>query len=95
MSWTETGERVIGDAAKNQGTIMPEETVFDVKRLIGRKFTDSTVQSDKKLLPFELVPKDGKPYIKVAVGDAVKTFASDLGDGPAEDALHRATSARP
>jgi len=78
VSWTETGERLIGDAAKNQATIMPEETVFDVKRLIGRKFTDSTVQSDKKLLPFELVSKDGKPYIRVTVGDeGKKTFAPE------------------
>jgi len=78
VSWTETGERLIGDAAKNQATIMPEETVFDVKRLIGRKFSDSTVQADKKLLPFEIVSKDGKPYISVQVGDeGKKTFAPE------------------
>ena len=78
VSWTETGERLIGDAAKNQATIMPEETVFDVKRLIGRQFTDSTVQSDKKLLPFDLISKDGKPYIEVTVGDeGKKVFAPE------------------
>ena len=38
------GERLVGDAAKNQATINPEKTVFDVKRLIGRKFTDKSVQ---------------------------------------------------
>jgi len=78
VSWTETGERLIGDAAKNQATILPEETVFDVKRLIGRKFTDSTVQADKKLLPFEITSKDGKPYIRVTVGEeGKKTFAPE------------------
>jgi molecular chaperone DnaK (HSP70) len=47
----ETSERLIGEAAKNQASLNPENTVFDAKRLIGRKFTDSTVQSDKSLLP--------------------------------------------
>merc|ERR1719146_166852 len=49
VAWSEEGERLIGDAAKNQATINPENTVFDVKRLIGRKFKDKTVQADKKL----------------------------------------------
>jgi heat shock protein 5 len=40
-------ERLIGEAAKNQGAINPERTVYDVKRLIGRKYTDKTVQHDK------------------------------------------------
>merc|ERR1711916_16954 len=65
VAWSEEGERLIGDAAKNQATINPENTVFDVKRLIGRKFKDKTVQADKKLFPFEIVNKDGKPYIQV------------------------------
>ena len=51
VAWDDAGERLIGDAAKNQATINPENTVFDVKRLIGRKFKDPTVQKDKKLLP--------------------------------------------
>ena len=47
VAWAaENGERLVGDAAKNQATINPENTVFDVKRLIGRKFTDKTVQAD-------------------------------------------------
>merc|ERR1719301_362200 len=65
VAWSEEGERLIGDAAKNQATINPTQTVFDVKRLIGRKYKDKTVQADKKLFPFELVSKDGKPYISV------------------------------
>merc|ERR1719331_683981 len=58
-------ERLVGDAAKNQATINPEKTVFDVKRLIGRKYNDKSVQADKKLVPYEIVSKDEKPYVKV------------------------------
>ncbi len=71
------GERLVGDAAKNQATINPENTVFDVKRLIGRKFKDKTVQSDKKLFPFTLVDKKGKPYIEVTVNGEKKQFAPE------------------
>merc|ERR1712005_38396 len=77
VAWTDEGERLIGDAAKNQATINPENTVFDVKRLIGRKFKDKTVKADKKLFPFELVDKDGKPYVRVDVSGEKKTFAPE------------------
>jgi len=60
-------ERLIGEAAKNQATVNPAQTLFDVKRLIGRRFKDSSVQKDKKLLPFDIVDKDGKPVISVDV----------------------------
>jgi len=59
-------ERLVGDGAKNQATINPEKTIFDVKRLIGRKFSDKSVQADKKLVPFSIVSRDGKPYIDVS-----------------------------
>ncbi len=49
-------ERLIGDAAKNQGARNPKNTVYDVKRLLGRKFSDPEVQLDKKLMQFEVVP---------------------------------------
>jgi len=49
----ESGERLVGDAAKNQATINPENTVFDVKRLIGRNFSDRSVQADKKTCPLQ------------------------------------------
>jgi len=65
VAFLEGGERLVGDAAKNQATINPENTIFDVKRLIGRKFADKSVQSDKKLVPYEIVDKDTKPYVKV------------------------------
>ncbi|QCD85160.1 heat shock a protein 5 [Vigna unguiculata] len=60
-------ERLIGEAAKNQAAVNPERTVFDVKRLIGRKFQDKEVQRDMKLVPYKIVNKDGKPYIQVLV----------------------------
>merc|ERR1711904_479187 len=50
-------ERLIGEAAKNQATVNPAQTLFDVKRLIGRRFKDSTVQKDIKLLPFAIGDK--------------------------------------
>lgn len=53
VAFTADGERLIGDAAKNQLTSNPENTVFDAKRLIGREFTDKTVQADIKHFPFE------------------------------------------
>jgi heat shock protein 5 len=78
VAWaSENGERLVGDAAKNQATINPENTVFDVKRLIGRKFTDKTVQADKKLFPFEIVNKKGKPFVEVAINGERKAFAPE------------------
>merc|ERR1711935_258424 len=70
-------ERLIGEAAKNQATVNPSQTLFDVKRLIGRRYSDKTVQSDKKLLPFELVEQGGKPVIKVKVSGADKLMGPE------------------
>lgn len=53
VAFTDT-ERLIGDAAKNQVAMNPTNTVFDAKRLIGRKFNDQIVQSDMKLWPFKV-----------------------------------------
>jgi len=60
-------ERLIGEAAKHQATIRPTQTLFDVKRLIGRRFKDSTVQKDMKLLPYKIVERNSKPMISVQV----------------------------
>jgi heat shock protein 5 len=70
-------ERLIGEAAKNQATINPTRTVYDVKRLIGRKFSDKEVQHDKKFLPYEIIDKDTKPYIKTEVNGEDKIFAPE------------------
>jgi len=71
-------ERLIGDGAKNQVAMNPFNTVFDAKRLIGRKFHDSSVQNDMKHLPFKVVPKDGdKPYIDVEFKGERKQFSPE------------------
>jgi len=70
-------ERLVGDSAKNQAAINPENTVFDVKRLIGRKYTDTTVQHDKKLLPYDIVDKAGKPYVQVLFKKEKKTYSPE------------------
>lgn len=70
-------ERLVGEAAKNQATENPTQTLFDVKRLIGRIYSDSSVQKDKQLLPFTIVEKDKKPYIQVQAKNETKTFAPE------------------
>nr|ABC01063.1 HSP70 [Procambarus clarkii] len=67
-------ERLIGDAAKNQTALNPSNTIFDAKRLIGRKFNDPTVQNDKKHWPFDVVDSNGKPKIQVEYKGERKTF---------------------
>ncbi len=74
VAFTEN-ERLIGPAAKNQAAKNPENTVFDAKRLIGRKFNDSTVQSDLKHLSYNVISsKDNKPLIKVMYKNEEKEF---------------------
>nr|GEU94731.1 luminal-binding protein 5 [Tanacetum cinerariifolium] len=70
-------ERLIGDGAKNQAAVNAERTIFDVKRLIGRKFEDQEVQRDSKLLPYKIVNKDGKPYIQVQKDGENKVFSPE------------------
>ena len=67
-------ERLIGDAAKNQVAMNPTNTVFDAKRLIGRRFDESAVQSDMKHWPFNVVSDGGKPKIQVEFKGESKTF---------------------
>jgi heat shock 70kDa protein 1/2/6/8 len=71
-------ERLIGDAAKNQAAMNPTNTVFDAKRLIGRKFSDSVVQADAKHWPFKCLAKgDDKPIIEVTFKGQQKQFAPE------------------
>jgi len=65
VAWTSDDQRLIGDAAKNQAASNPENTVYDAKRLIGRKFNDAVVQEDMKHWPFAVIDKGGKPAVKV------------------------------
>ena len=73
VAFTET-ERLIGDGAKNQSSMNPENTVYDAKRLIGRKYSDSTVQADINSFPFKVICKDEKPIIQVEYKNETKTF---------------------
>ncbi|KAJ2294326.1 Hsp70 chaperone [Coemansia sp. RSA 1797] len=76
VGFTDT-ERLIGDAAKNQVAMNPYNTVFDAKRLIGRRFDDSEVQSDMKHWPFKIISKDGKPVIQVDFKGESKQFTPE------------------
>merc|ERR1712013_286735 len=72
-------ERLIGDPAKNQVAMNPTNTVFDAKRLIGRKFTDDVVQADKLHWPFDIVDEGGRPKIQVEhKGQTKKFFAEEI-----------------
>jgi len=73
VAFTDT-ERLIGDAAKNQVAMNPTNTIFDAKRLIGRKFEDQTVQADMKHWPFDVVSDGGKPKLQVEYKGESKTF---------------------
>ncbi|CCC71043.1 hypothetical protein NCAS_0G01560 [Naumovozyma castellii] len=68
-------ERLIGDAAKNQAALNPKNTVFDAKRLIGRRFDEDSVQQDMKTWPFKVIDVDGNPIIEVEYLGETKTFS--------------------
>lgn len=70
-------ERLIGDAAKNQFSTNPQRTIYDVKRLIGRKYSDKEVQSDVKTFPFEVVSSKGSPKVRVDVHGDQKDFSPE------------------
>ena len=71
-------ERLVGDAAKNQVSMNPDNTIFDAKRLIGRKIDDASIQSDMKHWSFKVVAKDGgKPHVQVEFKGEQKTFSPE------------------
>jgi len=76
VAFTDT-ERLIGDPAKNQVAINPTNTIFDAKRLIGRKFDDATVQADMKHWPFTVVDVAGKPKLEVEYQNENKQFTPE------------------
>ena len=70
-------DRLVGEAAKNQAALNPKRTIYSVKRLIGRKYNDKEVQMDKKLLPYDIIDKDGKPYIQVEIKGNKKLYSPE------------------
>ncbi|XP_062182127.1 heat shock 70 kDa protein BIP5-like [Phragmites australis] len=78
VAFTDGGERLIGEAAKNQAAANPARTIYDAKRLIGRQFDDAVVQRDMKLLPYAVVDRNGKPHVRVQVRDGdVREFSPE------------------
>src|SRR6056300_684753 len=78
VAFTENNERLIGDAAKNQTAMNPKNTVFDAKRLIGRKFSDQQVQDDMKDWSYKVIPGAAdKPMIEVDFNGETKQFAAE------------------
>merc|ERR1711959_172992 len=76
VAFTKEG-RLIGDAAKNQASLNPTNTVYDAKRLIGRNFYDDSIQADMKHWPFKVNNKDGKPAIEVEADGSTKVFTPE------------------
>jgi heat shock protein 1/8 len=73
VAFTDT-ERLIGDAAKNQVAMNPTNSIFDAKRLIGRKFDDKVVTKDRENWPFTVINEAGRPKIQVQYKSETKTF---------------------
>jgi L1 cell adhesion molecule like protein len=76
VSFNET-ERLIGDAAKSTAALNPSNTIYDVKRLIGRDFNDKALQEDMKSLPYKIVNSDGKPKVEVEFKGEKKLFTPE------------------
>jgi heat shock 70kDa protein 1/2/6/8 len=70
-------ERLVGDAAKNSANQNPQNTVFDAKRLIGRRFDETAVQKTIDYVPFNVVNVDGKPSIEVSYKGEQKQFVPE------------------
>jgi chaperone protein DnaK len=77
VAFCEDGTRLVGDAAKNQAAQNPTNTIYDAKRLIGRKFSDATVKEDASHFSFAIVDKGGKPQVEANVKGAKKQFSPE------------------
>ena len=73
VAFTDT-DRLIGNAAKNQASQNPENTIFDAKRLIGRIYSDKSTQDDIKHFPFKVIDKNNKPIIQATYKGELKDF---------------------
>jgi len=76
VAFTDT-ERLIGNSAKNQAAMNPENTVFDVKRLLGRAYSDESVQKDSESWPFRVVDSGGKPLVEVQFMGEPRQFSGE------------------
>ena len=76
VSFNET-ERLIGDAAKSVSSLNPTNTIYDIKRLIGRDFNDKNLQEDMKSLPYKIINSNGKPKVEVEFKGETKQFTPE------------------
>ena len=77
-SWvTFADERLVGDAAKNLSGQNPSNTIYEIKRMIGREFNDPILQKDLKLLPYKVVDVNGKPKVEVEFKGEIKQFTPE------------------
>lgn len=78
VAWLPDGSRLIGDSAKNQAILNPQNTIFDIKRLIGRKFNDPILQRDKNLLPYTIIEgENNKPMVEITTGNSKQIFSPE------------------
>ena len=70
-------ERTVGDAAKSTAALNPTNTIYDIKRLIGRDFSDPVLQNDMKSLPYKIVSDNGKPKVEVEYKGETKLFTPE------------------
>lgn len=77
VAFNVNGERLIGDSALNQLTSNPTNTIFDVKRFIGRNWNDPFFTKDVHYYPYNVTGKNDKVYIQVLVGEEVREFAPE------------------
>ncbi|BFF90516.1 endoplasmic reticulum chaperone BiP-like [Drosophila madeirensis] len=77
VSFAADGERLIGEAARNQLTKNPENTIYGVKRLIGREWFEPNMQKDIKLYPFKVIKKNSRPYIRVSTALGIRDYAPE------------------
>ncbi|TID25439.1 hypothetical protein CANINC_002975 [Pichia inconspicua] len=77
VAFTENNERLVGDAAKNQAASNPYNTIFDIKRLIGQRYSDKVVQKEIKHLPYKIVNKDDRPVVEVQFNNETKQFTAE------------------
>lgn len=79
------GSRVVGDSAVKLSTICPEETIFAVKRIIGRRFSEEPVQQELRRVPFHIVEREDRPYIKITQsGNSSEDYDDDILVSPEE-----------
>ena len=77
-SWVSFGdERLVGDSAKNSSGQNATNTVYEIKRMLGREFNDPILQKDLKLLPYKVINVNGKPKVEVMLKDEVKQFTPE------------------